>query len=56
MKAICVEITKAICVTVEARNYDEAVALIEEDFEQGEYAKSWHTAEPQFKLLDEVEI
>ena len=56
MKAICVEITKVICVTVEAEDYQAACTEISEQFTDGEYGQSWDRAEPQFKLLDGAEI
>ncbi len=56
MKAICVEITKVIAVTVEAENYDAAVEYLEEQSDDGEYGASWDRAEPQYRLLDECEV
>jgi hypothetical protein len=56
MKAICVEITKVIVITVEAENYDGAISQIAEQESDGECGQSWDRAEPQYKLLDESEV
>lgn len=56
MKAICIEVTKVIVLTVEAESYDEAIKVVEQIEADGEYGASWNDAEPQYKLLDEAEV
>lgn len=52
MASFCIEITKTLVVSVEAESFEEACENIKSEFEDGEYAKSWEIAEPQFYIVD----
>ena len=44
-------ITKTIVVTVEAATYDDARKEVVEDFYDGDYDRSWISAEPHFAVI-----
>ena len=56
MKAICVEVTKVIVITVEAENYTDAIEQIGKMDSDGECGSSWDDAEPEYDLLDECDV
>ena len=56
MKAISVEITKVIVMTVEAVDYTDAIQAIKIVDADGECGEFWSRAEPQYKLLDIAEV